>query len=61
MEKTVPQLCESRPYLTPGALRWLLFNRDQNGLKSAVIKIGRKLLIDEDKFDEWVRSHREAA
>ena len=29
-----------------------------NGLAPAIIRIGRKLLIDLDVFDHWVESHR---
>lgn len=29
-----------------------------NGLASAIIKIGRKVLLDLDEFDRWLLSHR---
>lgn len=29
-----------------------------NGLSSAIIRIGRKILIDLDAFDAWIESHR---
>jgi hypothetical protein len=57
--KTVKQLAEERPFFTESSLRWMLFNRSQNGLNAAVIKIGKKILIDETKFDKWVDKHRE--
>ena len=52
--RTVNQFCEANPAFTPGGIRWLLFNRDINGLEQAVVKIGRRVLIDEDKFFEWL-------
>lgn len=61
MKVTVRQLVEKRPYLTEAALRWLLFHRATNGLNVAVIRLGRKILIDEEKYDEWENSHREVA
>lgn len=44
--------------ITKGGIRWMLFNRRTNGLDSAVIQIGRKILIDETAFVAWLRSHR---
>jgi len=61
MKLTVRQLVEKRPYLTEPAVRWMLFNRAQNGLNVAVIKIGKKVLIDDEKYEEWENSHREVA
>ena len=46
---------------TEGALRWQLFNREQNGLDRAVVRVGRRLLIDEAEFVAWLRSQREVA
>ena len=30
-----------------------------NGLAGAIIRIGRRVLLDLDLFDEWLESHRE--
>lgn len=58
---TVKQYVDSHPYHTLGAFRWLLFHRYTNGLvqAGAVIKIGKKILIDSEKCEEWENSHRE--
>ena len=52
--RTVQQFCQEHAAFTIGGLRWLLFHRETNGLNKAVVKIGRRVLIDEDKFFEWV-------
>ena len=52
--RTVQQFCQEHVAFTIGGLRWLLFHRETNGLNKAVVKIGRRVLIDEDKFFEWV-------
>lgn len=46
------------PGFSPDSLRWLLFNRDQNGLAAsgAIAQIGRRLLIDPKRFRDWARS-----
>lgn len=61
MKLTVKQLAEKHPYLTEAGLRWMLFNRAQNGLNTAVIRIGKKILIDEELFEKWVDGQREVA
>ena len=58
---TVEQLAEKYPAFTVSSLRWLLFNRETNGLDTAVVQLGRKVLIDEQAFVSWLRSHKAAA
>lgn len=53
---TVPQLSEKYPAFKVSSIRWALFNKDQNGLKAAVRKVGRKVLIDEEAFVAWIES-----
>ncbi|HEY2345413.1 MAG TPA: DNA-binding protein [Xanthomonadaceae bacterium] len=53
---TVEQLAEKYPAFTIPSLRWLLFNREHNGLKSAVVQLGRRVLIDEQAFVAWLKS-----
>jgi hypothetical protein len=53
---TVAQLIAKHPAFKTGGLRSLIFNEHQNGLAKtgAIIRIGRKVLIDENKFFAWV-------
>lgn len=53
---TVNQFCEKYPAFARGGIRALVFHEDQNGLRKsgAVIRLGRKVLIDESKFFNWV-------
>ncbi len=39
--------------------RYLLRERETNGLDACVIRIGRRLLIDETAFLAWLATHRE--
>jgi hypothetical protein len=50
---TARALVARHPGLTYPALKWHLFNREQNGLADAVVRAGRRLLIDERKFLDW--------
>lgn len=59
-------------WLTEPALRHLIFNAQNrlnsrgekiagNGLGRAVLRIGRKILVDLDGFDSWLDEHRQDA
>ena len=69
---TVRQLPEMPKYdwLTVPALRHMIFNaKDRqsstgellagNGLDCAIIRVGRKILIDILEFDQWLGTHRD--
>jgi len=45
---------------TEAALRWLIFTAHDNGLGAAgaIIRQGRRVFIDEEKFFVWLRSAR---
>ena len=61
---TVKQLAEKPPAFPQGGIRWQLFNEKQNGLaeSGAIIRVGRKVLIDEDRYFGWLdRQNRRAA
>ena len=56
-------------WLTVSALRHLIFNAQDRlcstgqgiegkGLSRAIIRVGRKVLIDLDEFDAWIERHR---
>lgn len=55
---SVSLFCKRHPAFTPGGMRHHLFYREQNGLSAsgAVIKLGRKILIDETVFFRWVKA-----
>ena len=56
-------------WLSQASLRHLIFSAQDrlnskgevipgNGLAPAIIRVGRKVLIDLDEFDNWVEGHR---
>ena len=61
---TVRQFSEKHPAFSQGALRNMIFlaaKRESskgpilgNGLTFAILRVGRKILIDEDKFFKWL-------
>ena len=56
--RTVKQFAERHPFLTESSLRFQIFNRASNGLEpsGAIIRLGRKILIDEERYFGWVDS-----
>ncbi len=52
---TVKQVAELySKALTEPAIRWLIFNEKKNGFSSCIRRIGRKILIDLDSFENWI-------
>jgi hypothetical protein len=56
---TVQQFTRKYPWPSEGGLRWLIFNAKQNGFARCVVRIGRRVLIDEKAFVKWTEAHRE--
>lgn len=61
--ETVRTLAQKHPdVITEGGIRFQIFNEEKNGLKEsgAIIRLGRKVLIDTDRYFDWVykQSHR---
>jgi hypothetical protein len=58
---TVNQLSEKHPAFTRGGLRALIFNENSNGLAKVgvIVRIGRKVLIDESKFFAWIEAQNQ--
>lgn len=57
---TVNQFSTKHPFVTPGGLRFQIFNAKQNGLDKAgaVVRLGRRVLLDEEKYFAWIQSHQ---
>ncbi len=53
---TINQFCKKHQAFTTGGLRAQIFNEETNGLakSGAVIRNGRKVLINEPKYFAWL-------
>jgi hypothetical protein len=58
--RTVQQVAEAYPAFTEGGLRWLIFNAEENGFSSAIVRVGRRVLIDLEELDRWIDARRQA-
>jgi len=56
---TVPQFAAKHQAFSIGGLRWLIFNRETNGFATAILKCGRRVLIDEFQFFDVLYSQNE--
>jgi hypothetical protein len=53
---------EYHPWPPIGGLRHLIFYEHQNGFAGCVVRLGRRVLIDENRFFEWAdRSNEKGA
>ena len=62
--QTVRTLAQQYPdVITEGGLRWEIFQQEANGLKQsgAIIKRGRKILIDTDRYFSWLYGQNDVA
>ncbi len=59
--KTISQFSHEYPAFPEGGIRWQIFNQDKNGLKEsgAVVRIGRKVLLDTDKYFSWIKQQQD--
>jgi hypothetical protein len=55
---TVKQIPSYYPAFTESSIRYLIFNQKQNGFDSCIRKIGKKILIDADDFENWIATFR---
>ncbi len=56
--KSVNQFLDDNTAFTNGGIRALIFNAETNGLNKhgVIVRIGRKILIDENLFFTWLDS-----
>ena len=56
--RSIKELASPNSPFSEASLRWMVFQAEQNGLGGAIVRVGRRVLIDVDAFDEWLASGR---
>lgn len=56
---TIAQFASEHPWPSQGGLRFLVFNEKKNNFHSVVKRVGKRVLIDERKFFQWVENLNE--
>lgn len=54
---TVPDWNKTHDWPSVAGLRNLIFNKDKNGFAKVIKKVGKRILIDETAFFEWVNNN----
>ena len=52
---TVKQFAEKFPFVSQSSLRWMIFNAEKNGFNKVIKRIGAKILINADLFEDWLK------
>ena len=58
---TVQQFCARHNWPPLGGLRWLIFNAKDNGFERCLVRVGRRVLINEREFERWLEAQQEAS
>lgn len=60
---SIEQFCSKYKFLTTGSLRWQVFNAESTGLAAsgAVVRIGKRVFIDEPRYFSWVDAQQKRA
>ncbi len=56
--RTIPQVVEECPAFSEAALRKLILRAPLNGLEPAIVRLGRRVLIDYARFNRWLEDNR---
>jgi hypothetical protein len=59
--KTAKQIVAACPALTKDSLKKMMFHSKTNGLEAHLLRLGRRVLIDEEGFLDWLRGRRRRA
>lgn len=61
--RTIRQFVRENDAFTEGGLRWQIFNAETNGLAGtgAIVRIGRRVYVDPEKFFRWIDAQQVAA
>lgn len=54
---TVRQFAERHTAFSQAGLRYLIFNASTNGMAKCLRRVGRRVLIDETIFFEWIEKN----
>jgi hypothetical protein len=57
---TCNQFCAKHSWPPLGGLRHLIFHGDTNGFNQVIVRIGKRVLINEDAFFKWLEDKNKA-
>ncbi len=54
---SLKQFTEKFPFMTMSGLRYVIFNAEKNGFDKVIRRIGSKVLINAEKFAQWLEEN----
>ena len=54
--RTPRQIGEANPAVRP-SIRWWIDQAEANGFVACIVRVGRKILIHEPRFNRWLADH----
>ncbi len=57
---TVKQMADRHPAFSESSLRYHIFNEHTNGFSKVIIRVGRKVLLNEEAFLGWIEENAES-
>lgn len=58
---TVKQMAARHQAFSEASLRYHIFNEKKNGIDKAIKRVGRKILINEQRFFDWLEGQTGSA
>ena len=58
---TVSQMAVKHPAFSESSFRYHIFHAAKNGFDKVITRVGRKILINEQRFFEWLDGHEGGA
>lgn len=55
---TIDQLVAEYPAFSEKSVRWWIYQGKTNGFEACLIRIGSRIYIDREKFEDWIENHR---
>lgn len=54
---TVSQFAKEKRFIKEPALRYLIFNANKNGFNRVIKRMGKRILIDYNAFENWLQEN----
>ncbi len=53
---SIRDFAKKHPFMSENSIRWLLY-KDELGIEDCLVRVSRRIYIDEKKFFEFLTSH----
>lgn len=57
---TIKQAADLYPAFSESSLRWLVSHEKENNFSEVIRRVGRRILLDLDDFENWISKQKES-